>query len=81
VTANAPFDLMITNTHMPRMNGAELVAEVRAAFPGLPILHLDDLSRPDHGALPADVPNLYKPFRLEALVDRVKSLLESRLAE
>jgi DNA-binding response OmpR family regulator len=74
-TATAPYDLVVTNNCMPHMNGAELVAKLRARFPNLPILHIDDRSDRDPGHLPADVPNLTKPFRIETLLDRVQELI------
>jgi CheY-like chemotaxis protein len=72
--AERPYDLLITNNHMPGMSGSELVAHVRAAYPGLPILHLDDQSQ---GAvrLPPDIPNLAKPLNIEDLLDNVRQLL------
>jgi DNA-binding response OmpR family regulator len=45
-TANVSYDLVVTNSYMPRLSGDELIAELRAHYPGLPILHLDDLGRP-----------------------------------
>jgi CheY-like chemotaxis protein len=70
--ADALYDLVVTNNHMPRMGGAELIAELRSRFPGLPILHVDDLSQPLSAALPPDVPTLYKPFRIERLLEVVR---------
>jgi CheY-like chemotaxis protein len=51
-TATEPYDLVITNNCMPGMEGEDLIAKVRAASPGLPILHLDDRSSspPTHAA-------------------------------
>jgi DNA-binding response OmpR family regulator len=76
LTAADPYDLVITNNRMPHLSGAELVAQLRAAHPGLPILHLDDLSRPEAAELPPDVPNLRKPFNLAALLTYVGRLLQ-----
>ena len=75
LTAEKPYDLVITNNCMPRMGGAELIARLRQAYPTIPILHLDDLSRTDAPALPSDVPNLHKPFRAEPLLEAVEQLL------
>jgi two-component system cell cycle sensor histidine kinase/response regulator CckA len=74
-TADLPYDLVVSNNHMPRMGGTELVAQLRRSHPQLPILHLDDLSRSHQAELPADVPNLAKPFSLETLVAGVERLL------
>ena len=75
LTAVDPYDLVITNNHMPHLGGAELVARLRDVAPHLPILHLDDLSRSEAPDLPPDVPNLFKPFSIEALLEQVGRLL------
>ena len=75
-TADPSYDLVVTNNCMPHLSGAEMVAALRKRFPGLPILHLDDLSFPHDSGLPADVPNLYKPFSIDRLLEEVGSLLE-----
>ena len=53
-----------------------MVADLRRRFPGLPILHLADLSRPIQPLLPDDVPTLPKPFSVNALLTAVDQLLE-----
>ncbi len=78
-TAGKPYDLVITNNCMPRMSGAELVAHLQKLYPGLPILHLDDLFRPRTGETgEISIPTLFKPFSLDALSDAVRRLLENR---
>jgi hypothetical protein len=52
---------------MPDMSGAGLIERLCRLFPTLPILHLDDLSRPFGDRFP--VPTLYKPFGIAALKD------------
>ena len=74
--ADPSYDLVVTNNCMPHLSGAEMVAALREQFPTLPILHLDDLSRPHDLILPGDVPNLYKPFSVERLLEEVAALLE-----
>jgi DNA-binding response OmpR family regulator len=78
-TAGRPYDLVITNNYMPHMSGTELIGHLTSLFPDLPILHLDDLSRPK--ALPDGAPTLYKPFRLEVLSESVKRLLQGDQGE
>jgi DNA-binding response OmpR family regulator len=73
--AAGDFDLVITNDCMPDMSGAEVVERLRRLFPTLPILHLDDLSRPFGDQFPENVPTLYKPFGIAALKDAVRKLL------
>jgi two-component system cell cycle response regulator CpdR len=69
--ADAPFDLVITNSLMPAASGAQLVAQIRTQFPALPVIHMDDQSHPMHPDFPADVPMLEKPFSNEALLREV----------
>jgi DNA-binding response OmpR family regulator len=78
-TAEVPYDLVVTNNCMPGLSGAEMVARIRDRFPDMPILHLDDLSRLYHPPLPGDVPNLYKPFSIDRLLDEVARLLAGAL--
>jgi DNA-binding response OmpR family regulator len=78
LTARDPYDLVVTNNCIPRMAGEELVARIRPARPGLPILHLDDGSDPPDLDLPADVPNIAKPFSIESLVSRIGEMLPPR---
>jgi two-component system cell cycle sensor histidine kinase/response regulator CckA len=75
LSAGKSFDLVITNNCMPRMGGAELIARLRQAYPTIPIIHLDDLSRVDAPALPADVPNIHKPFHAESLLRAIEQIL------
>jgi DNA-binding response OmpR family regulator len=70
-------DLVVTNNRMPLKSGAELVSRLREQYPALPILHLDDLSLSDPTDIPADVPNLNKPFQLNVFLRRIQELLEA----
>jgi DNA-binding response OmpR family regulator len=72
-TANTPYDLVITNNRMPHLSGEEVIAQLRVACPGLPIIHIDD--RSTSFTLPNDVPNLSKPFPLETLLELVDTEL------
>jgi len=63
---------------MPGMEGQELIARLRAARPSLAIVRLDDMSGPPDVELPADIPNLTKPFPMTSLVTRIEELLPSR---
>jgi DNA-binding response OmpR family regulator len=74
-TAQPGYALVVTNNCTPHLSGAEMVAALRERFPDIPILHLDDLSRPHDAALPANVPNLYKPFSIDRLLEEVGALL------
>jgi CheY-like chemotaxis protein len=45
-TAPRPYDLVVTNSHMPGLRGEELIGRLREVCPGLPVLYLDDLAQP-----------------------------------
>jgi len=78
-TAEKPYDLVITNTCLPHLSGEQLIAHLRELYPDLPILHLEDLTRPKAGEIV--VPTLFSPFTLEALSETVRKLLGERGAE
>jgi two-component system, OmpR family, phosphate regulon response regulator OmpR len=40
--AGASLALILINTYRPDLNGTEAVARVSAAFPGVPVLHLEE---------------------------------------
>jgi CheY-like chemotaxis protein len=69
------FDLIITNTWMPGVSGSELIARLRPDFPTVPILHLDDITRPKSGERPEDATTPYKPFNIGTLREAVRELL------
>lgn len=77
-SAEAPYDVVVTNNRMLRLSGAKMVARIRDKFPETPILHLDDLSEPNDPPLPEDVPNLSKPFSMDRLLAEVARLLARR---
>lgn len=76
-TAEPEFDLIVTNTRMPGLSGSELIARLRRDFPKIPILHIDDITRPKPGESHPDVTTLYKPFSIGALRQAVRELLAS----
>lgn len=69
--ADAPFDLVITNSIMPATSGAQLVARIRNEFPNVPVIHMDDQSHPLSPEFPPDVPRLGKPFSNDTLLREV----------
>ncbi len=72
-------DLLITDYLMPGMSGAQLVLEVRARKPGLPILIVSGYAEPD-GIAP-DLPRLTKPFRIEELAQSLTNLAREDAAK
>ena len=75
--ADAPFDLVITNSIMPAASGAQLVAQIRKEFPDLPVIHIDDQSHPLPPEFPTDVPRLDKPFSNDTLLREVARQLDA----
>jgi DNA-binding NtrC family response regulator len=71
------FDLVVTDSRMPRLTGSDLVAWLRMLNPSLPIIHLSgSLGRnPAPDDMPADVPTLYKPFDVRELVKLAERML------
>jgi two-component system, NtrC family, response regulator AtoC len=66
-SASPPFDLVVTNSRMPHLDGPHLAAALRQADPGLPILHL--------------FRTCFKPFNLEDLLDEAEAMMRSREAK
>jgi two-component system, OmpR family, response regulator len=76
-SASEPFDLVVTNSKMPHLDGAELARRLRELSPTLPIIHLSG----SHGAqhvreMPPGVPTLFKPFDIWELVAEGEKLMD-----
>ncbi len=67
------FDLVITDSRMPPLSGAELMARLRDLQPTVPILRLSDSH--DAGSEESGTRTLFKPFEVDDLVAAVGSLL------
>jgi DNA-binding response OmpR family regulator len=77
-TTTQPFDLVITDSRLPRLSGSELVKALRKLNPKLPIINLSGSygqQTTSYRQFPSDVPTLFKPFELRALVRLVGELL------
>jgi len=73
-------NLLLTDIVMPRMNGRQLVDEIRQRYPGLPLLVMSAYSGDDiveRGLTPAEAPFIAKPFTLEQLAAAVRHRLDS----
>ncbi|WAJ27812.1 PAS domain-containing protein [Antarcticirhabdus aurantiaca] len=72
--SDGPFDLMITDFAMPRMNGAELAEAALALYPGMPILIATGYAElPSGGRL--GLPRLAKPYTQDQLDAEIRKLL------
>jgi CheY-like chemotaxis protein len=80
----APIHLLITDIVMPQMGGPEVVARVRALRPGIRALYLSGYSSASagaHGLVEVDQPFLQKPFTLDALLRKVRQVLDGPAPE
>ena len=74
--------LMFTDIVMPEMNGARLAELVRVKRPGLPILFTTGYTRNavvHNGVLDPGVELIGKPFTIEELAARVRTILDSKV--
>jgi DNA-binding response OmpR family regulator len=76
--AELPYDLVVNNSYMPSLSGEELIGQLRNLYPGLPILHLQNLAHPI-GPNASSVPTLYQPFSIDALLEAAARCLEERI--
>ena len=77
--ANGPFDLLFTDVVLPGgMKGAKLSEAAREICPGIKILYTSGYTRnviTNHGVADDGVVLLSKPYKLGALLDRVRDIL------
>ncbi|MGH9603978.1 MAG: response regulator, partial [Terriglobales bacterium] len=72
-------DLVVTDVVMPEMNGKELADRVNRLRPEIKVLFMSGYTAEtlrEHGICHLEVPVLSKPFTREALVRRVRSVLD-----
>ena len=72
------FDLLVTDTVMPNITGAELARRLRAVHPGLKVLFISGyadnaMERPESGAEGAAF--LQKPFSADSLGRKIRQML------
>jgi CheY-like chemotaxis protein len=73
--ATKEVDLMMTDVGLPGMDGRELADEARKLRPALPILFASGYA--ENIDAPADMHVIGKPFSIDQLRDKVKSILQS----
>jgi PAS domain S-box-containing protein len=74
-------DLLLTDVIMPDTNGRKLADTIQAARPGVRVLYMSgypDGAIASHGMLEPGVAYLAKPFTTEAVIRRVREVLEAR---
>ncbi|HEY0254069.1 MAG TPA: ATP-binding protein [Kofleriaceae bacterium] len=74
LAATTPIDAALVDMTMPRMNGREVIEQLRAKRPGLPIILCSGFDRDGHGPVHADA-YLPKPFRIDVLERTLAKLL------
>src|SRR5688572_27900237 len=77
MVAERTIDAVLVDLTMPRMNGADVVAALRAKRPELPIVLCTGYDRDRKGPVEANA-YLPKPFRIEALEATLAKLLRDR---
>ena len=73
--ANPDLDLVVTDVVMPGGNGWELADAIRTRKPDLPVLFISGYEPPDSRIVP-EASFLQKPFRIQDLLERVRTMLE-----
>lgn len=75
-----PVGLVVTDHLMPGMNGPEFVAQLRLAWPTLPVLVLSGLAEAEDEYSHLDVMFRVKPFPPDELLSLVRSVLHDPLS-
>lgn len=73
-----PFDLMITDVKMPKMDGVGLLRRVRRFYPDMPVLFITGVAGPEIIAEASPDGYLSKPFRIGHLEELIKRTLSRK---
>ncbi len=80
-THDGPIDLLLTDVIMPEMNGKQLRDALEETIPDLKVIFMsgytDDVIA-EHGVLEPDICFIQKPFKVNALVHKVRETLDER---
>lgn len=77
---DGPIHLLLTDVIMPRLRGRALADQLQGARSGLKVLYISgypDTAIAEHGVLGEDVSFLGKPFSPDALLRRVRQVLDA----
>lgn len=70
-------EIVITDIHMPGLNGYSLAAMIKTQFPGTPVFGITGFREISEKTLHTEFDgSLYKPFRPKALLNAVNDLLK-----
>jgi CheY-like chemotaxis protein len=76
-----PFELVITNSRQPSLDGPQLVDRLRDLDPSLPIMHISGSHRTPLDHLTPEHPSLYQPFSIWALVEEAEQLMQGAVSQ
>jgi len=77
---NTPFELLVTDVILPKMNGRELYLHLRKSTPRLKVLYVSGYTRDvisTHGLLEKGILHLQKPFTIRGLLRAVRDAINA----